>query len=147
MPLVDEEELKEAFSLFDKDNSGRIPSKELGNIMRALGANPNPDEVKQLISEFDSSGGQGTIGYGDFRTIMNRVMKDEFDPKEVAMAFRVFDRDGKGTLSVDEMHSIFAHLGEVRLSSEEIEELIKEGRPDTRGHIDYNALARIMCQQ
>jgi hypothetical protein len=33
-------EFKEAFSLFDRDGDGKITSKELGTVMRSLGANP-----------------------------------------------------------------------------------------------------------
>jgi len=33
-------EFKEAFSLFDRDGDGKITSKELGVVMRSLGANP-----------------------------------------------------------------------------------------------------------
>ena len=39
-------ELKEAFSLFDRDGDGTISAKELGTVMRSLGQNPSEDELQ-----------------------------------------------------------------------------------------------------
>merc|ERR1712038_516687 len=44
-------EMKEAFSLFDKDDSGYICSKELGSLLRTLGYNPTESEVFKLLAE------------------------------------------------------------------------------------------------
>ena len=44
-------EYKEAFALFDKDKDGYISSDELATVMRSLGHNPTPTEVRELISE------------------------------------------------------------------------------------------------
>ena len=46
-------ELKEAFSLFDKDGDGTITTKELGTAMRSLGQNPAEAELQDTINEFD----------------------------------------------------------------------------------------------
>ena len=49
-------ELKEAFSLFDKDRDGSITSKELGTVMRSLGHNPTVVELRDMINEVDVDG-------------------------------------------------------------------------------------------
>lgn len=41
-----EEEFREAFSLFDKDGDGCITCKELGTVMRSLGQNPTQSELQ-----------------------------------------------------------------------------------------------------
>ena len=44
-------EFKEAFDLFDENGDGRIPAKELGTMMRALGQNPSDSELQDMIEE------------------------------------------------------------------------------------------------
>jgi Ca2+-binding EF-hand superfamily protein len=39
---------KEAFSLFDKRGTGRVPADELGDLLRACGQNPTLSEVAEL---------------------------------------------------------------------------------------------------
>ena len=53
-------ELREAFTLFDKDGGGSISSSELGAVIRSLGQNPTEEELKEMIADVDEDG--GTIG-------------------------------------------------------------------------------------
>ena len=39
---------KAAFDLFDKDQDGKINSRELGDIMKTLGMDPTQEELKGL---------------------------------------------------------------------------------------------------
>jgi hypothetical protein len=47
-------EFKEAFSLFDRDGDGKITSKELGTVMRSLGANPTGNFTLEETDSFIS---------------------------------------------------------------------------------------------
>lgn len=49
-------ELREAFSLFDKDGSGTISNEELEVVMKSLGQNPTEDELQEMIREVDVDG-------------------------------------------------------------------------------------------
>lgn len=49
-------ELREAFSLFDKDGSGTISNDELEVVMKSLGQNPTQSELKKMIQEVDVDG-------------------------------------------------------------------------------------------
>ena len=62
--LTDEQiaELKEAFSLFDKDGDGTITTKELGTVMRSLEQNPTEAELQDLIIKVDVDH-NGTIDF------------------------------------------------------------------------------------
>lgn len=49
-------DFKQAFKLFDDDDSGTITSKELGTILRQLGQNPTEAELQDMINEVDEDG-------------------------------------------------------------------------------------------
>lgn len=49
-------EFKEAFKLFDKDNSGTISTKELGIAMRSLGETKSDQELEKIIAQVDVDG-------------------------------------------------------------------------------------------
>jgi len=46
--------MMEIFNLFDKNHDGSIDIKELGDGMRALGANPTDAEIRAMMKEADS---------------------------------------------------------------------------------------------
>ncbi|KAL2535955.1 Calmodulin [Forsythia ovata] len=61
-----EEELKEAFRVFDKDQNGFISAAELRHVMTNLGEKLTDDEVDEMIREADVDG-DGQINYEEFR--------------------------------------------------------------------------------
>jgi len=64
-----EQEIREAFKVFDKDNNGTVSAVELKHVLKTLGDNVTADEVDELIREADSSG-SGTINYEQFIKVM-----------------------------------------------------------------------------
>ncbi|CAF1313828.1 unnamed protein product [Didymodactylos carnosus] len=73
--------------------------------------------------------GNGTIDFPEFLSLMSRRMKDSDDEEEIREAFRVFDRDGDGFISADELRHVMTNLGE-KLTDEEIDEMIREANID-----------------
>lgn len=49
-------EMREAFSLFDKDGDGCITSSELLTVICSLGQPATDDEAKQMIHQVDTDG-------------------------------------------------------------------------------------------
>lgn len=135
-------EFKEAFDLFDKNGDGRIPSKELGTMMRALGQNPSGSELQDMIEEVDADN-TGTIDFTEFLTMMARKMKETDSEEEIKEAFKIFDRDGSGFISAAELRQIMTSLGE-NLTDDEIDEIIRETGQDGDGRIDYNEFVQLM---
>ncbi|XP_042400121.1 calmodulin-like isoform X1 [Zingiber officinale] len=64
-----EEELKEAFKVFDKDQNGFISKNELKNVMMSLGEKLTDEEVDQMIKEADLDG-DGQVNYEEFVKMM-----------------------------------------------------------------------------
>merc|ERR1739842_237725 len=68
-------ELKEAFELFDTDNSGSIDMKELRAAMKALGYDAQKEELKKIRFELDKDIGD-EINFEEFMEIMTgRICK------------------------------------------------------------------------
>jgi calmodulin len=51
-----EQELVNAFRVFDKDNSGTISTEELRNVLRSLGENLTDAELDEMIKLADKNG-------------------------------------------------------------------------------------------
>jgi calmodulin len=123
------QEFKDAFGLFDKDKDGSISVNELGMVMRALGQHPTEQSLRQMIGEVDADG-SGTIDFAEFLMIMSRKNKAQESKSEVLEAFKVFDKDGSGKISKDELRKIMADLGE-KLSEGELNQMMSDA--DTNG--------------
>ena len=57
-----EEEIKEAFRVFDKDGNGFISAAELRHVMTNLGEKLTDEEVDEMIREADIDG-DGQVNY------------------------------------------------------------------------------------
>ena len=58
------------------------------------------------------------------------------DPVDVRQAFKMFDKDGNGTVSASELRRVMMNLGE-KLSEEEVDEMMREADIDGDGEINY----------
>ncbi|XP_033736503.1 calmodulin-like [Pecten maximus] len=111
--------------------------------MRALGQNPTEAELQDMINEADADG-SGCIEFPEFLTMMSKKGLKSEDPEEdLRKAFNVFDQDGNGFLTADELRHVMLNLGE-KLSLAEAEEMIREADIDGDGQIDYKEYVKMM---
>ena len=140
------EELKEAFRLFDKDSDGTISSDEFGAVMQALGLSPTKEELEILLDSVDTDR-NGVIDFGEFVDVMRgHLWQAEGAPTaedELKEAFSVFDKDGNGFISKDELRAALLNLGE-RLDEEELEAMMRAADKDGNGEIDYEEFITMM---
>ncbi|KAJ1686736.1 hypothetical protein LUZ63_018126 [Rhynchospora breviuscula] len=64
-----EDELREAFRVFDKDQNGFISGAELRHVMTNLGEKLTDEEVQEMVREADTDG-DGQINYDEFVKVM-----------------------------------------------------------------------------
>jgi len=64
-----DEELKEAFRVFDTDDSGEIDKKELKRLMKKLGQKLSEAELDAMMAEVDTNG-DGVISFEEFKALM-----------------------------------------------------------------------------
>ncbi|XP_066279452.1 calmodulin-A-like isoform X1 [Branchiostoma lanceolatum] len=67
LPEDEEDELREAFKLFDKEGNGYITSSDLRQVLNCLGQDLTEEEVDDMIGEVDQDG-DGKIDYEEFAT-------------------------------------------------------------------------------
>eukprot|EP00930_Biecheleria_cincta_P075334 TRINITY_DN6249_c0_g1_i1.p1 TRINITY_DN6249_c0_g1~~TRINITY_DN6249_c0_g1_i1.p1 ORF type:complete len:963 (-),score=197.04 TRINITY_DN6249_c0_g1_i1:30-2864(-) len=65
------------------------------------------------------------IDFPEFLSLVSRKMKDTDTEEELMEAFKVFDRNGSGYISVAELRHVMTNLGE-KLTDEEIDEMVRE---------------------
>ena len=113
--------------------------------MRNLGQNPSEEELKQMIREVDLNG-NGTIDFKEFMCLMVKQMKDNDTDEELQYAFKVFDRNKNGYITSHELRSAMTNLGE-NLTTEEVEEMIKEADLDNDGQIDFDEFMKMIMSK
>lgn len=64
-----EEEMREAFKIFDRSGNGFITAKELKHGMVYMGERLSDEEVEEMMREADSDG-DGRISFEDFKILM-----------------------------------------------------------------------------
>lgn len=64
-----EEELMEAFKVFDRDGNGKISAHELRFVMSTSDEELNENDIEELIREIDKNG-DGFIDYHEFVLMM-----------------------------------------------------------------------------
>ncbi|XKL65671.1 hypothetical protein PGB90_009091 [Kerria lacca] len=135
-------EIKEAFLLFDKNKDGRITMAELGVVMRSLGQKPTESELRGMVNEVDQDG-NGTIEFKEFLEMMSKKLKSTDKDHELHEAFRIFDRNGDGFITADELKHVMINLGE-NITDEEIADMITEADLNGDGRVDYAEFVTII---
>ncbi|TNM98937.1 caltractin [Takifugu rubripes] len=136
------QEIKEAFDLFDTDGTGTLDVKDLKVAMRALGFEPKKEEIKRMIADIDKEG-SGTIDYAGFLNMMTHKMSEKDSKEEILKAFRLFDDDCTGKISFKNLKRVAKELGET-LTDEELQEMIDEADRDGDGEVSEQEFLRIM---
>jgi calmodulin len=135
-------DIKECFTLYDKDADGKISCQDLGLVIRSLGSNPTEAEVDDIARNMIRG---PTFGLPELLQVMARFMGESRNKQEeIRESFSVFDRDGTGMISAAELRHVMTNIGE-KLSDQEVDEMIREIEVDRDGQIQYEEMVRLMC--
>ncbi|KAG8794880.1 hypothetical protein FRC12_020517 [Ceratobasidium sp. 428] len=108
--------LKRARLISCLDGDGTISKDELGTIMRSLGQCPSDSELQGIIERGDLDH-SGTIDFDEFLAMMGGMMQETSMDDEMREAFQVFDKDGSGQISAEELKGMMASLGALDLAA------------------------------
>jgi len=137
-----EGELQVVFRKFDANGDGKICWSELGMLMTSLGSSATDDELRLMVSVVDSDG-DGFIDFSDFVEINSFRLDDPRGLQEMKSAFCIFDFDGNGLISPDELLRVFENLGE-RCSLEDCRKMIAGVDSDGDGYVSFDEFLIMM---
>ncbi|XP_027781677.1 calmodulin-like protein 4 isoform X4 [Marmota flaviventris] len=129
-------EYKECFSLYDKQQRGKIKATDLLVAMRCLGASPTPGEVQRHLQTHGIDR-NGELDFSTFLTIMHTQIKQEDPKKEILLAMLMADKEKKGYIMASELRAKLTRLGE-KLTQKEVEDLFKEANIEPNGKVKYD---------
>lgn len=148
-------ELARVFELFDKDGDGRITREELAESLRKLGMGvPGDDELASMMARVDANG-DGCVDEEEFGELYRAIMdgaaeegeeegggEEEEDMRE---AFRVFDANGDGYITADELGAVLSSLGlRQGRTAEECRRMIGRVDRDGDGRVDFREFRQMM---
>ena len=107
--------------------------------MRALGFEPRKEDIQSLLQKRNDH----KIGFDDFYEIMSTKMTKKDIRAEMLKAFDLFDKDGTGKISLDNLKRVSEELGE-KMSEEELKEMIDEADVDRDGAVNASEFVKIM---
>ncbi|XP_027001742.1 calcium-binding protein 2a isoform X5 [Tachysurus fulvidraco] len=140
------EELKEAFKEFDRDKDGFIGCKDLGECMRTMGYMPTEMELIELSQQICG----GRVDFDDFVELMGPKMlaetADMIGVKELRDAFREFDSNGDGQISLVELREAMKKLMGQQLNQREIDEILRDVDLNGDGLVDFEEFVRMMSR-
>ncbi|CAJ1363262.1 unnamed protein product [Effrenium voratum] len=136
------EEIREAFNLFDTEQSGAIDARELKAALRALGFEVKKEDVRRMLADIGKDPSQ-PIDFNEFCEMMKGRMPDKNSRSEIDKVFALFDEDETGKISFRNLKRIAQELGE-SLTDEELQEMIEEADRDGDGLINPDEFYRVM---
>ena len=136
-------EIREIFTLFDKDSDGFVNVEELGTMIRALYMNPTDAEVEALKKEID----QGNIGKFDQNSFMSTVAKRGKDPEtmdDLIEALTIISAEGeKANIRTDRFKFYMSDNGE-KIPKNEVDEILADLDIVHEDYINIDELAKIL---
>ncbi|XP_070555166.1 calmodulin-like isoform X2 [Ptychodera flava] len=139
-------ELKDVFSLFDKDTDGAITVRELETILRIMGPLITEHEIQEIIrNRKDSVTVESDhVDFPEFLTIMaSRMTGEDNSQSDATKAVHVFQKDRRGFVKTSEVRNILTQVGE-KLTDDEIQEFISELDTNNDGLIKYDELMKAL---
>lgn len=135
-------DLHAVFRKFDANGDGKISWSELGMLMASLGCPASDDELRLMVSVADSNG-DGFIDFAEFAELNTFGVDDPRRLQDMKSAFGIFDFDGNGLISPDELLRVFHSLGE-RCSLEDCRIMIASVDSNGDGYVSFDEFLIMM---
>ena len=131
-------EFRDAFNQFDNEGTGKIDLKDVAPILRSLGHQVGANFLEEV-----ETNETGKVDLPELLSVFARSMKGADENHHLIAAFKVFDREGSGEITIEDLEKVLANLGD-KMSRQEVVEMIREADQDDSGTIDQDEFVRMM---
>ncbi|KAJ9460604.1 Caltractin [Diplonema papillatum] len=139
---ISQEQIKEAFNLFDADGSQAIDIEEFGLAMKGLGFKLSHGELEEMMAAIDKDN-NSLIEYDEFNRMVSEKMVTRDSEAEVMKAFKLFDIDNTGFVTVQNMVEVTKMLGE-NTPDDVMRDFVKEADLDGDGKLSFEEWQNVM---
>jgi len=136
-------QLRETFEALDDNGNGQLTVAEMRDGISRMGLTEIPDDLTQLMNSMDTDG-SGVIDYTEF--LAASLDKKMYLQRDVCwQAFSLFDRDGSGTISKEELRLVLGESEvEGSLGSKAVADLLLDIDCNGDGMIDFDEFMTMM---
>ncbi|CAA3009469.1 calmodulin 3 [Olea europaea subsp. europaea] len=141
---MDAAELKMVFKMFDVNGNGRITKKELNDSLEKMGIFITDKELTQMIEKIDVNA-DGCVDIDEFDALYQKIMSEKDEDEDMRDAFNVFDQNGDGFITVDELKTVLVSLGlKQRRTAEDCKIMIMKVDVDGDGVVNFSEFNQMM---
>merc|ERR1712083_1135459 len=135
--------LAKVFKAFDKNGDGKLSMQEVKDgYLDHYGKIMSDEEVEQMFNAVDTDK-SGFIDYSEFVVAaMNESQLTTND--KLQAAFKMFDKDGSGVISPDEIKEVLSFGGTNALNQKQIEAIVKQVDENGDGEISFEEFVDMM---
>jgi len=125
----------------DENGDGKLQKNEIKKgYAEFFGKHLSDQEVDELFAKVDTDG-SGEIEYSEF-VVATLNEKNLLSNNKLQTAFKMFDKDGGGSISIDEIKEVLS-FGQ-HLDEDVIQQIIKQVDENGDGEISYEEFSQMM---
>ena len=137
------ENIDKVFRAMDTNGDGKLDKKEIQNgYQEFFGKTMSDDEVDEMFKKVDVDD-SGAIDYSEF-VVASMNEKNLLSNNKLQTAFKMFDKDGGGSISTDEIKQVLS-FGQ-NLEESVVNEIIKQVDANGDGEISFDEFAEMMLK-
>src|SRR5271156_6527953 len=130
------QELKDLFSMLDKDNDSTISEKDLKSILQSLHQDTSPTSLKHYFSLLNPP-----VDFPAFMTYITSLKSQLSSREDIVGTFTSFDEGDNGYVDFEELKTELMTSGPKRMGEEDVESVLgrfveKTGK--NKGKVAYN---------
>ena len=139
----EKEQIDKVFRAMDENGDGVLTKEEIKKgYQDYFGRTLNDTEIDDMFAKVDADN-SGSIDYSEF-IVATMNEKNLLSNNKLQTAFKMFDKDGGGSISIDEIKQVLS-FGK-SLDEKVVEEIIKQVDENGDGEISFDEFAQMMLK-